>query len=443
MSRFTLNRRLMLQSAAASIALPRLDAMLNGNGLAYADGTALPKRFGVFFWGLGNDAARWTPASTGTNWTLSEQLMPFAPVKEYLSVATGFKLQPMLYTAHTAGSVGILTGDSPSGEDWMVATVKRPSIDQLIAAHLGSGSKLKSIEARSSNFLHLPAQGGSGIDWSSHSGPNAPNKAELDPKVIFNRLFGGAVASPGASEAELARISAGRQSVLDQVRRDAARLEKRVGAQDRARLQQHLEGIRSIERQLASVPPPTSRTCVVPAAPRDFMSGEIRARNRVMSEMLAMAFACDVTRVATLQFSGGGTHDQFPDVGVNFDTHETGHVQGINADINKAIIFWMECFSVWLQAMKNLKEGAGNVLDSSCLFGTSDLGHAPTHSYEEFPLLVAGKAQGALRSGVHVRSVGGMATRVPFTLLKALGMKDTSFGQDQLMTNSVVSELLT
>jgi Protein of unknown function (DUF1552) len=442
MSRFVLNRRLMLQSAVASIALPRLDAMLNGNGVAYADGTALPKRFGVFFWGLGNDAARWTPAGTGTNWALSEQLMPFAPVKEYLSVATGFKLQPIVGQVHVGGSVGILTGDGANVEGFEVATVKRPSIDQLVAAHLGSGSKLKSIEARSSNYLHLPAQGGSAIDWSSHSGPNAPNKAELDPKVVFNRLFGSAVVAPGASEAELARINAGRKSVLDQVRRDAARLEKRVGSRDRARLQQHLEGIRSIELQLAAVPPPTNRTCVVPTAPGDLMTGEIRARNKVMSQLLAMAFACDVTRVATLQLSGGGTHDQFPDVGVNFDTHEIGHVQGINADINKAIIFWMECFAVWLKAMKDLTEGAGNVLDSSCLFGTSDHGYAPQHGYDEFPLLIGGKAQGALRGGVHVRSVGSVATRVPFTLMKAMGMKDTSFGQEHLMTSSVVSELL-
>jgi Protein of unknown function (DUF1552) len=442
MSRFSLSRRQVLRSAVAAVALPRLNAMLDGNGVAYANGTPLPKRFGLYFWGLGNDAARWTPTSTGTGWALTEQLAPFAPVRAKLSVATGFKVTPILGQVHVGGSVGILTGDGASQNAFGVATVKRPSVDQLIAAHLGPGSKFKSIEARSSNYLHLPAEGGSAIDWASHSGPNAPNKAELDPRVIFNRLFGTAVADPGATAEQVAKEGKARGSVLDLVRRDAARLKQRVGAVDRARLEQHLEGIRSIERQLEAIPAPPTRSCVVPGAPAAFTNGQIRARNKVMAELLAMAFACDLTRVATLQFSGGGTHDQFPDVNVNFDTHEVGHVQGINADINKAIIFWMECFSVWAQALEALPERAGTLLDASALFGTSDHGNAPQHGYTEYPLLVVGRAQGALKGGVHVRLPGEVGTRVPFTVMKAIGMPDTRFGQGSLEASAPLSELL-
>jgi hypothetical protein len=442
MSRFSLSRRLLLRSAVAAIALPRLDAMLDGNGLAYANGMPLPKRFGLFFWGLGNDAARWTPATTGTGWALTEQLAPFAPVRAKLSVATGFSVKPIQGQVHVGGSVGILTGDGASENGFERATVKRPSVDQLIAAHLGPGSKFKSIEARSSNYLHLPSAGGSAIDWASHSGPNAPNKAELNPRVIFDRLFGTATADPNASAEQLAKEGKARTSVLDLVRKDAARLKQRVGTVDRARLDQHLEGIRSIERQLEAIPPPPRRSCVTPGAPATFSTGQIRARNKVMSELLAMAFACDLTRVATLQLSGGGTHSQFPDVNVNFDTHEVGHVEGITPDINKAIIFWMECFSVWAQALEALPEGDGTLLDASALFGTSDHGDGPQHGYAEYPLLVLGKAQGALKGGVHVRLPGAVGTRVPFTVMKAMGMPDTRFGQGSLAATEPLSELL-
>jgi hypothetical protein len=439
----TLDRRFVLKSTLATVALPRLEAMLNSHGTAYAAGGMLPKRYGLFYWGLGMDPKRWTPSTTGVGWDLSEQLKPFEPVKEYLSVATGFLCQPILGQVHVGGSAAILTGDGSDVDPYERATVRRASFDQLIAAHLGPGSKFKSLEVRSTEWLHLPSAGGSVIDWVSHNGPNSPNKAEVDPKVVFNRLFGMGVNGPNVSAAERAAFDASRKSVLDLVRKDASRLSNRLGTVDRSRLAQHLEGIRAIELQINAMPAPMQNTCKVPTAPGTFTKGQIRARNKVMAEMLAMAFACDLTRVATLQFSGGGSHDQFPDVGVNFDSHEVGHMNGITPDINRAIIFWMECFSTWLQAMKALPEGAGNVLDSSVVFGTSDHGYAPSHGYDEYPLVIAGKAQGALKTGVHVRTAKSKATRVPFTIMKALGMPLTSWGQGALQTSEVVPELLT
>ncbi len=441
-----LNRRLLLQSATASIALPRLEGMLNGNGTAYAAGGPLPKRFGVFFWGLGMNPERWTPQKTGPGFTLSEHLKPFEPVREYLSVATGFNCAPIMGQVHVGAQVGILTGDGTDTQPLTTATVRKPSVDQLVAAFLGNGSKFKSIEVRSSGKNAGPRDGGTAIDWCSHNGPSSPNKSEVNPRVVFARLFGAGSTGPAMSDVERQNTNFARKSVLDLVRQDISRLNMRLGTADRLRMQQHLDGIRAIELQLQEMPTVACKAPAMPAdfgtKPEDFGGGQIRARHKVMSEMLAIAFACDLTRVATLQFSHAGSHERFPDSGFAGECHETGHKLGITPDIDKAILFWMESFSVWLQAMKNLPEGAGNVLDNACIFGTSDHSYAPSHRVDEFPLLVAGKAQGRLKGGVHVRLVNEIATRVPFTLMKALGMPLTSWGEQSLKATAVVSELL-
>jgi Protein of unknown function (DUF1552) len=443
---FRLSRRFALQSAVATIALPRLDAMLDGNGLAYAEnGMPLPKRYGLFYWGLGNDPARWTPDKTGPGYDLKAQLKPFEPVQEYVSVVTGMKCQPPAGRGqvHVGGSAAILTGDGCNNDAFQTATVSRESFDQTLVKHLGRGAKLDSIEVRSTASLHSPAEGGTVIDWVSHKGPGAPNKAEFDAAVVFDRLFGAGIGDPNASAKEQANIRKARKSVLDLVRKDAARLSKRVGAADRQRLELHLGGIRSIEQQLDSVMPPPPSACKAPTKTSINSPDSVKVRNKVMADLLTMAFACDLTRVGIHQFSGGGTHNQFHDVDVRKDVHEVGHTDGVTDELNRAYVFWMECFSTWLQAMKAVPEGAGNLLDNCCVFGTSDHGYAPQHLYTEFPLLVAGKAQGALRSGVHVRIVDGLATRVPLTIMKALGMNISTWGQDSLKADKVVAELLT
>jgi hypothetical protein len=440
---FSLSRRTMLKTAAVSLALPRLEAMLDGNGLAYANGDKLPKRYGLFYWGLGNDPARWTPNKTGPDYDLKEQLAPFQPVREYLSVVTGMVCQPPPDggQVHVGGSASILTGARTNVNGFEQATATQASFDQLLATHLGAGSKLKTIEVRSTNWLHLPAQGGTVIDWASHNGPGAPNKSEFNPAVVFDRLFAG-VTDPNAGAAELERIRKARKSVLDLVMKDADRLKKRVGGTDRARLDLHLDSIRSIEKQIDAMPQMPPSSCKPPAKPSNPSENAIRARNKIMADLLTMAFACDLTRVATLQFSGGGTHSEFPDVGVNLDVHEVGHMQGVTAELNKAYVFWMESFAVWLSALKATPEGAGNLLDNCAVFGTSDHGYAPSHKYDEFPLLLAGRAQGALKSGIHVRKPDGIATRVPLTIMRALGMTMPSWGKESLMVSESVSELL-
>jgi len=444
MARRTLLRGLG-SGAAVSIALPWLEAMV-GRGQTMA--ATIPQRYCTFFWSLGMDTSAWTPVATGKTWALTQHLAPFAAVKSKLSVLTGFRLRPPRQVAHVSGPVAIFTGDDTSSDDFRAASVKRASFDQLIADHISGGTKLRSIEVRASHHLQGVNAGGTAINHPSHRGPNAPNVAELNPQVVFSRLFGdGSVKnqtglSP-ADKAESERVLASRKSILDAVNQDANRMKMRVGASDRARLDQHLDSIRSLEKQIAAgVGIPALAQCKSVTLGPGLKNEEIRARNLIMSQLLAMAFACDLTRVATFAFSTGGTHQTWPEMGMHEDMHEVGHARGMTPDIRKLILYWMENFATFLQTLDGISEGAGTLLDNMIVMGTSDHSSAPAHSLEEYPLIVAGSGQGKLRMGQHIRIVGASATRVPFTIMKSLGMPLSEWGLHNMRATEVVSDLM-
>jgi hypothetical protein len=244
--------------------------------------------------------------------------------------------------------------------------------------------------------------------------------------VLFSDLFGSGVTTTttqtGPNPEDLVRAS-----VLDAVLEDAKALRLRLGLSDQKRLDQHLDAIRSLETRLKTLPPPTTNACMQPTAPED--TSTIRARVKAFSDIVAMAFACDLTRVVSFQFSSPASHVQYPDIGISDDIHEHSHVYGVDDMVNNAHKFFVEQMSVFLQTLKATAEGTGNLLDGSAVFGTSCTAYGPSHGIGNHPLLVAGKAGGALRyPGVHINANGDSATRVPFTLLKAFGLPQASFG---------------
>ncbi len=442
--RFRLGRRALLRGAvgasAAAIALPRLDAMLHHNGEAYADGTPLPKCFVLWYWGLGNDPKRWVPKATGSGFALSEQLAPLEPVKDYVSLVTNMRPRPPRNDwPHLTGQVGLLTGDDYQGTSFMDGTVKRPSLDQVIAGVVGGGARFKSLEVRIGPID--PGQG-TAQDHVSHNGPNNPNRGETDVNAMFTRLFGSGFQAPGAAQNAPSPRDQVRKSILDLVLQDAARLEPRLGANDRARLEQHLDAVRSLETRLTTVAP-AAPTCQKPATPTT--PADMTARSDIMSQLVAMALACDLTRVVTYEYTSPATHMQYPEIGVHEDVHEWGHTHGVDDLVEKSIMYWMKAFSTFLTGLKNTPDANGNVLDRACVFGTSCTGFAPTHDFADFPLVIVGRAAGSLvYPGIHFRPASeDTASRVPLTLLKAMGLPNTEWGVGPLHTDKVIGELLT
>ena len=448
MSRFTrdwrsgpLSRRALLRGAGrtglVAVALPPLQAMFNSSGTAYACDGVLPRRFGVWFWGNGNRPERWIPDLTGTGdeWALSEALQPLAAVKDYLCVVTGMDCKVPNIAPHSSGASAILSASdlqSTGGSD----TFGGPSIDQVIAAEIGGQAIYHSVQTAASD-----------CDGMSYNGLNSRNPAETDPYAFYARLFGDTFIEPGKDGVVDPRLGL-RRSVLDLVVDDISTLNSRLGAEDRIRLDQHLTGVRELEQRLARLEedPPNLESCSRPKAPTaDFADIEgrpqIRARNRIMSEMLAMAMACDQTRVFSHSLTAPVSDVLFSDAssGHHDLTHNEGGDQQEVQDITVQI---MACLADTLEIMAAVPEGDGTLLDNCAIFATSEVSLGQTHSIEDMPVIIAGSCCGFLKQNVHHRSLSGdNATKILVSLQRAYDINPGVFGSDEAATSDNLSEI--
>lgn len=225
-----------------------------------------------------------------------------------------------------------------------------------------------------------------------------------------------------------------RRSVLDAVTAQSMRLQGRLGAADRMRLEQHLDGVRAIETQLARLQenPPNLAACRRPTMPAmDYPDVEGRtdmaARARVVSDLKVMALACDQTRVFFHMYSQPVNNVLYPAAraGHHQLTHDEAGEQPQVAAILQRILGDLAYF---LGALDAVPEGDGTLLDHSLVLCTTDCSYGRTHSLDEYPLVLAGGASGAMRRGVHLRAQGENASRVMLSVLQAMGVPAAEYG---------------
>jgi hypothetical protein len=423
----------ILGGAAVSIVLPPLEAMFDANGTAHADGSPLPKRLGIFFWGNGVKRNQFVPMETGAGFALPEELAPLAPVRDYVSVVSGMSIKTGNPLGHHSGCVGILSG-AP-----LVPTphpmYSGPTIDQIVASAVGYETRFPSIEIGISRRVGVGD--GTTLTYLSHSGPDQPNPPEYDPQKLFARLFGGDFVVPDPTAPPVVDPTrALRRSVLDVVSTDLRALENRVGTSDRRRLEQHLDHVRSIETRLQGLAPPTlAAMCRTPpgaTTPVEAKNGEpLEERMRAMSDLLAMALACDQARAFSILFTGGVGYAVFWQVGAKVSQHQLTHDEpGAQPLVHAAVVFTMQQLAYLVERLVAVPEGAGNVLDHCAILGTSDVSEGHDHSIDDYPILVMGGGTGFLKHpGVHHRAPGENASTVLLTLLRAAGLPLTEFGQ--------------
>jgi hypothetical protein len=454
MRRFRLDRRTLLKGlfggAAVSVALPTLECMLDANGEALAQGRPLPKRFGIWFWGNGVRRAHWTPSGTGPGWTARSEMQPLidANLRDWFNPITGLEIKTATHPHHS-GMTGILTGaryhQLGTTRDTIVTTFARQSIDQYVAdfvmGDMNTRTPFRSIEVGVCRFHGTDE--GTTFQHLSHNGPNNPNQSEYNPLTLYNRLFG---------MGNAAQEAVARQSVLSAVQAEIRALQSRVSAADRMRLEQHFDSVRAIEQRLGA--PPAS--CTAPARPLDsypdLMGQEqIEQKNRVMSDILALALACDLTRVFSVQFSTCGAGTVFWMVpGFRSGMHQTTHDERASSDpatqqpmVHQATVFTMQQLAYFLARLRDTPDGANNVLFNSAILCTTELSEGYSHTNDEFPILLAGRAGGRMRTGIHWRSTSRDNTsRALITLLRAFGHPAASYGVGPGESNAVISELL-
>lgn len=416
-SRFRLSRRSLLKGAtigaSGAVALPILDAMLDRTGESYADGAAIPKRFGFWFWGTGIVKAKWVPSSTGAGYAPSEALQPFADagVLDAVSTATGMSLPGSEGNNHHYGYRLARTGSATLAGQTYVQDLLDP-VWQVAADHIAGDTPFSFVEMGVSQR---------GFQNSKKSGP------EYSPSELFNMLFGNAMVEDPAERTRLEL----RASAVDTAWGEARKLRDRVGARDRERLEAHLDALASINNRLSTL----EANCGVPVAPGEDAAYDanhepLAETNEVMADMLVAAMACDLTRVFRYFLTGMQTDTVFWQAGNALGHHVMTHDEPQPQEgCHRSVQFMMAQLAYLLKRMRGTTIGAGTLLDHVAIVGTSELGQTHQHARNDIPMLVCGKAGGNLRGGVHHASSGENVLKGHLTALRAVGANVQRFGQ--------------
>ena len=449
MTRETNRRSFLLRgavgAATVTVGLPFLDYFLDDNGTAFAaaqGGGRLPVRFGTWFWGCGMIPNRWVPKSTGANFDLPPQLAPIKPVQQHVSVLSGFDvlLDGKSNQPHNSGNIGLRTGTPVDA--W--PQIEAPTLDVIIADAIGSGAFFRSLD--------ISADGNPRTSFSYRSG-NAMNASIPTAAELYQKIFGPDFRDPNAAEFKPDPRYIARRSVLSGVTEQRRKLIGKLGASDRARVDQYFTSIREVENKLALQleKPPRAEACSIPKAPGAVPVstdvGERKIAHKAMAELLAMALACNQTRVFNLVFSTA-TAD-LRKIGASTGYHQATHEEmvdrtiGYQPTVDDFSTRSMEAWADFVTIMAAMKEGDGTLLDNMLVLAHSDVSYAKSHDVTGMPIMLAGRAGGKVKSGIHVAGSGGAVTRVGITVQQVMGVAADGWGTQSMHSTRPLTELLT
>ncbi len=442
-----LNRRRMLRGmlngGAVTVALPFLNCFLNGNGTALASGEAMPVRFGTWTWSLGMTKSIFVPKKTGADFDLPEEIAALAPVRNHINLISNTTAFRDNYEnlCHYSGWVILTTGSAPKDN----AHIPNETIDVSVANQIGRTTRFKSLTAT-----------GTGEARSTHSYENGStaNDPEMLPVSFYSRLFGPEFPDPNAPAFTPNPRTMARKSVLSGVMEETHSLMQKVGAEDKARLDQYFTGLRQLEQQfdgLLTKPKPIAACRTAELDPKkDPPPGketeQLKVRHKMMTDLMVMAVACDQTRVFNMAYS---TRPGDPGkAGYEKPHHTATHEEPIDETLGyQPIVSWftrrnMEAWAYFVDAFTKIKEGDGTLLDNVLIYATTDHGYARVHSLDGIPMFTAGRAGGRVKTGLHIDLGGEAGTRLGLTAMRAMGLNTAAWGTKSNYTTKEISEIL-
>ena len=438
----SLNRRTFLRGAAgAAIGLPFLDAMRPAFGAAARSGSAAPIRMAFTYVPNGIIMNNWTPATEGAGFELTPILEPMAAYKNKSLLMTGLSQVNGRALGdgpgdHARAASTFLTGVHPrktAGADIKVGI----SADQVAAQAIGSKTRFASLEL---GIEHGRIVGNcdsgyscaysNSISWRTESLPNPP---EVNPRLVFERLFGNADFSEPADIR--ARRERQRKSILDYVREDAASLQGNLGSSDRRKLDEYLTSVREIEKRIQLAEQSATQTVQPDFEKPNGIPVEFTDHVRLMFDLMVVAFQTDATRVATFMMGREGSNQTYRSIGVPDAHHGISHHKGDVEKIEKLAKInrhHMEQYAYFLSRLASIKEGDGTLLDNCMLVYGSGLADGNRHTHHDLPLLFTGSGQGAFRTGRHIK----YASETPLTnlflaMLDRMGVKAETLGDSK------------
>ncbi len=426
MSSVKLSRRTMLRGIGTAMALPLLDSMIPGTvgaavsttrpvaGAAGVAGTAAgaalaPRRMAFLYIPQGAYMPYWMPKTEGADFELPDCLKPMAAHKKDMIVFGGLTCDKARANGDGAGdharaSGAFLTGAQPkktSGNNFATGV----SADQLAAQRLGDRTRFPSLEMAIENYR------GTGNCDSGYAcvyehtlawrNATTPLPTETNPRQVFNRLF-----AERPNDPEVLARNELRASILDAVLQDAKDLNRKLGGNDKQKLDQYLTGVREVEQRITRseklspvvLPDDVSRPNGVPA--------DLTAHIRLMCDLMVLAFQTDVTRVSTFMLAKEGSEQKYRMVGVTEGHHTLSHHQNNPDNIAKIKLintYHVTQLAYLIDRLKSVKEGEGTLLDNCMIAYGSGIADPNRHAHEDLPLLLVGKGGNTIKTGRYIR----------------------------------------
>jgi hypothetical protein len=390
-SKRSLPRRTFLRGLGATVALPLLDAMVPALTATVKTAAQPTPRAGFVYVPHGVILNQWTPESTAPGFALPTILQPLEPFRDSLTIVSNLARPEELVLQDHACTGSWLTGVPPKrteGSDFFAAR----SIDQVIAAAIGRDTMFPSLEVATEDFGALLGACMSGyscaymntLSWET---PTKPLPMEINPRVVFERMFGW----ESTNDQRLARMRADR-SVLDVVTEDLSELTRTVGRRDRARLDEYLANVRETERRIQQAEQRATRELTVPSAPIG-VPESFEDHASLMFDLLALALQTDQTRVFTFMLCREFSVRTYPNLGVTDPHHTVSHTQNRPALIaahTKVNTYHVQLFGGFLERLRATPDGDGSLLDHSTILYGSGMGDGNIHAPSPLPMALVG-----------------------------------------------------
>ena len=433
-----LHRRTFLKGAGVTLALPLLDSMVPAQ-TPIARTAANPRvRLGLCFIPHGAVMANWTPGEVGTMNKLSPTLSPLEPYKNQVVVVSNLAHKMAAPGGpgdnggdHTRSPAVYLNGVHPKrtdGADIQAGT----TIDQIAAKKIGQETPLPSLELATEDFSGLVGSCDVGFSCTymntiSWRNPTTPLPMEINPRVVFDRMFG----DGATAEERLARIEQQR-SILDAVVGQVRRLEGGLGTNDRNRVAEYLDTVREIERRIQLSEKQNSNTDLsVPTSPAG-IPDDHQEHSKLMFDLMALSFQADITRISTFMMAREVSYRTFPMLGISEGFHPASHHQNNAerlANLTKINTYHVSLVAHLLERLKATPDGDGNLLDHSLILYGSGMSNSNVHDHSPLPILVAGGAAGKLKGGRHiVKPENTPMSNLLLSILNKAGIEETSVG---------------
>jgi len=425
----SLPRRTFLRGAGAALALPLLDAMVPAFTAVARTAASPQRRLGFVYVPNGVIMDRWTPPASDAGLAVTPILAPLEPVRDSLVIVSNLT-RAEANNNHAVSSACWLTGLPPrrtDGPDFRVGA----SIDQIVARQIGQDTMFPSLELATEDFTGLlgacdPGYSCAYMNTLTWQTPTTPLPMEINPRVVFERMFGGG----STAEERLARMRTDR-SILDFIRDDLRHLEAGLGARDRDRLQEYLGHVREIERRIERAETRAHTQADVPPEPIG-VPESYDEHVGLMFDLLALAFQADLTRVFTFMMAREVSQRTYPNLGVTEPHHSISHHGNRPASIDghaKVNTYHVQLFARFVDRLRATPDGDGSLLDHALLVYGSGMSDGNGHTGAPLPLAIVGGGAGRVRGNRHVLMPAGTPmANLLLAVSQAFGVEHDRFG---------------